>query len=58
VTYSDYQEEQGVKVPLQWTVARPLGRFTIQIKSVEQNVPVEDSKFEKPAAPSNTEGKQ
>jgi outer membrane lipoprotein-sorting protein len=58
VNYSDYRAEQGVKVPLQWTVARPLGRFTIQIKSVEQNVPVEDSKFEKPAAPSNTEGKQ
>lgn len=50
VNYSDYQEEQGVKVPLQWTVARPLGRFTIQIKNVEQNVPLDDSKFEKPAA--------
>jgi outer membrane lipoprotein-sorting protein len=58
VNYSDYRAEQGVKLPLQWTVARPLGRFTIQIKSVEQNVPVQDSKFEKPAAPSNTEGKQ
>jgi hypothetical protein len=51
VNYSDYQAEQGVKVPLKWTVARPLGQFTIQIKSVEQNVPVDDSRFQKPASP-------
>lgn len=57
VNYSDYQAEQGVKIPLQWTVARPLGRFTIQIKSVEQNVPIEDSKFQKPASPPTPEGK-
>lgn len=49
--YSDYRAENGVKIPLQWTVARPLGRFTIQISEVKQNVPVDDRKFEKPAAP-------
>jgi hypothetical protein len=49
--YSDYRAENGVKIPLQWTVARPLGRFTIQISEVQQNVPVDDRKFEKPAAP-------
>lgn len=57
VNYGNYQAEQGVELPLQWTVARPLGRFTIQIKSVEQNVPVDDSKFQKPAAPTGTESK-
>ena len=57
VNYSDYQSEQGVKIPLQWTVARPLGRFTIQIKTVQQNAPVDDSKFQKPATPATPEGK-
>jgi len=32
-------------------VARPLGRFTIQVSEVQQNVPVDDKKFAKPAAP-------
>jgi len=49
VDYADYREESGVKIPLQWTVARPNGRFTIQISKIEQNVPIADSKFEKPA---------
>jgi outer membrane lipoprotein-sorting protein len=49
VDYADYRAENGVKIPLQWTVARPLGRFTIQISDVQQNVPIDDSKFEKPA---------
>jgi len=51
VDYSDYRAQDGIKVPFQWTVARPLGRFTIQIAELQQNVPVDDKKFEKPAAP-------
>jgi len=39
-----------VKLPFQWTVARPLGRFTIQVAEIQQNVPIDDSKFTKPAA--------
>jgi len=50
VDYADYRAQDGVKVPFQWTVARPLGRFTIQITELQQNVPVDDKKFEKPAA--------
>ncbi|MGE5322775.1 MAG: c-type cytochrome [Actinomycetota bacterium] len=50
IDYADYKEEGGVWIPLQWTIARPLGRFTIHIDKVEQNVPIADSKFEKPAA--------
>ncbi len=58
IDYEDYREQGGVKIPLQWTVARPLGRFTIQISRVEQNVPIADTKFEKPAAAgSNAPGK-
>jgi outer membrane lipoprotein-sorting protein len=51
VDYADYRSEGGVKIPFQWTVARPLGRFTINVSEVQQNVPVDDKKFEKPAAP-------
>jgi photosynthetic reaction center cytochrome c subunit len=50
VDYADYRAQDGVKVPFQWTLARPLGRFTIQVTEVQQNVPVDDSKFAKPAA--------
>jgi photosynthetic reaction center cytochrome c subunit len=47
--FADYRETDGIKTPYQWTIARPEGRFTIQINSVEQNVPIEDSKFAAPA---------
>ncbi|MBZ5493404.1 MAG: c-type cytochrome [Acidobacteriia bacterium] len=59
VDYADYRAQDGIKVPFQWTVARPLGRFTIQITELQQNVPVDDKKFEKPAAapPAPAEGK-
>ncbi|MGA3018489.1 MAG: photosynthetic reaction center cytochrome c subunit family protein [Bryobacteraceae bacterium] len=51
IDYADYGEFDGVKVPLRWTLARPNGRFTIQIKEVQDNVPVDDAKFTKPADP-------
>ncbi|MGA2195189.1 MAG: c-type cytochrome [Bryobacteraceae bacterium] len=51
IDYADYQEFDGVKVPLRWTLARPNGRFTIQIKEVQDNVPVDDARFTKPADP-------
>jgi hypothetical protein len=38
-----------VKIPYRWTLARPSGRFTIQLSEVKQNVPVDDRKFAKPA---------
>jgi hypothetical protein len=49
VDYAEYRQDSGIKLPFQWTVARPLGRFTIQISEIHQNVPVDDSKFLKPA---------
>lgn len=50
IDYADYKAVDGVKIPLKWTLSRPNGRFTIQIKDVQQNVPVDDAKFAKPAA--------
>ncbi len=52
VDYADYRDQNGVKVPFRWTLARPLGRFTIQLEQVQQNVPIDNSKFTKPATPS------
>lgn len=51
VDYTDYRSEGGVKIPFQWTVARPSGRFTIQVSEAKQNVAIDDAKFAKPAAP-------
>ncbi|HLW97500.1 MAG TPA: c-type cytochrome [Candidatus Acidoferrales bacterium] len=51
VDYADYRDADGIKIPFRWTLSRPNGRFTIQIDSVQQNVPIDDSKFAKPAAP-------
>jgi hypothetical protein len=49
IDYADYRGEGDVKTPFRWTVARPNGRFTIQIEQMQQNVPIEDGKFAKPA---------
>jgi photosynthetic reaction center cytochrome c subunit len=51
VDYADYRDADGIKIPFRWTLSRPQGRFTIQVDSVQQNVPVDDAKFTKPAAP-------
>ena len=50
IDYADYRQEGGVRTPFRWTVARPGGRFTIQIDQMQQNVPIDDGKFAKPAA--------
>lgn len=58
IDYADYRDVDGVKVPYRWTLARPSGRFTIQVNELKQNVPVDDGKFAKPPAapepPKNT----
>jgi len=51
IDYADYRTIGDVKIPYRWTLARPSGRFTIQVSEVQQNVPVDDAKFAKPAAP-------
>jgi hypothetical protein len=50
IDYADYRAVDGIKIPFRWTLARTNGRFTIQIDTVEQNVPIDDAKFAKPAA--------
>lgn len=50
IDYADYREVDGVKIPFRWTLARVNGRFTIQIREAQQNVPIEDAKFAEPGA--------
>jgi photosynthetic reaction center cytochrome c subunit len=50
IDYADYRAVDGVKIPFRWTLARPNGRFTIQLADVKTNVPVDDGRFAKPAA--------
>jgi len=49
IDYADYREVDGVKMPFRWTLARPNGRFTIQISEVKANAPIDDARFAKPA---------
>jgi photosynthetic reaction center cytochrome c subunit len=56
IDYADYREADGVKIPYRWTLARPSGRFTIQVSEVQQNVPVDEGKFVKPVAPEGPKG--
>jgi photosynthetic reaction center cytochrome c subunit len=51
IDYTDYRDTDGVKIPYRWTLARPSGRFTIQVNDVKQNIPVDDAKFVKPLPP-------
>jgi hypothetical protein len=51
IDYGDYRDAEGVKVPFRWTLARPGGRFTIQVDQIQQNVPIDDAKFAKPPEP-------
>jgi hypothetical protein len=49
IDYSDYRDSGGLKIPFQWTISRPGGRFTIQVEQMQQNVPIDAAKFTKPA---------
>jgi photosynthetic reaction center cytochrome c subunit len=49
IDYADYRSTGGVKIPYQWTLARPGGAFTIRVAQVQQNVPVDDKLFVPPA---------
>jgi photosynthetic reaction center cytochrome c subunit len=49
IDYADYRETGGVKIPYRWTIARPSGRFTIQVEQVQHNVAIEAAKFVPPA---------
>jgi hypothetical protein len=51
IDYADFRTLDGLKVPFQETIARPNSRLTIQIEDAKFNVPVDETKFARPAAP-------
>src|SRR6266581_6824494 len=51
IDYSDFRTLDGLKVPFQETIARPNSHLTVQIEHAEFNVPVDETKFARPAAP-------
>jgi photosynthetic reaction center cytochrome c subunit len=49
VEYSDYRVVGGVKVPFHWTVTWVDGQSTTELSSVQANVPIDATRFAKPA---------
>lgn len=50
IDFADYREVSGIKVPFKWTLAWVTGRDVFQLSDVQLNVPVDPSRFAKPAA--------
>ena len=50
VDYADYRVQGQVKVPFERTISSPRSRYSIRIEQVQDNVPVDDAKFVRPAA--------
>jgi outer membrane lipoprotein-sorting protein len=51
VDYSDYRDVNGVKIPFKWTLTWVNGRDNYELSELRANVPVDASKFAKPAPP-------
>jgi len=47
--YEDYRDVSGVKTPFVIRVARPDGESIYKWEQIQANVPIEDSRFDKPA---------
>ncbi len=52
IDYSDYREVAGVRLPFRWTAAQPQAQVTVQLTDIQVNVPLDDSRFNRPAAES------
>jgi photosynthetic reaction center cytochrome c subunit len=50
VDYSDYRDDGKVKVPFQRTISTPRSRYSIRIERVQDNVPIDERVFTRPAA--------
>ncbi len=50
VDYSDYRDQGHLKVPFQRIISSPRSRYSIRIEQVQDNVPVDETKFTRPAA--------
>lgn len=48
--YEDYKDVDGVKVPHILRQVTPMGEFVIKLTETKHNLPIDDAKFNKPAA--------
>jgi hypothetical protein len=51
VDYADYRDQDGVKIPFRVVTSHPGNSFTLQLEQIQQNVPLEEANFAKPAPP-------
>jgi hypothetical protein len=49
IDFSDYRDVSGVKLPYRWVVTWTDGRSTIELSELRANVPIDATKFAKPA---------
>ncbi len=49
IDYSDYREQDGVKLPFAWTASQPQRRLAVKVSEIKQNTQIDDTKFAKPA---------
>ena len=49
IDFSDYRDVSGVKLPYHWVVTWTDGRSTIELSELRANVPIDATKFAKPA---------
>lgn len=49
VDIGEYREQDGAKIPYEWTIARPFSRFTMKVQSVEVDATIPQERFAKPA---------
>jgi len=49
VEYADYRAVAGVKVPFHWTATWVDGQSTTDLSSLQANVPIDGTRFAKPA---------
>ncbi len=48
IDYADYRDVDGVQVPFRVTTSHPASTNTIQLETVQQNIPIDATKFAKP----------
>ena len=51
ITFDDYREVDGIKLPFAMHFSLGEFAFVIKLSEVKHNVPIDDAKFDKPAAP-------
>jgi len=49
IDFGDYRDVGGIKIPFRWTFAWLGGRDSIELKEVQLNVPIDETKFGRPA---------